>query len=152
MDAEKGWAVALPNAPFEYAAMERLSCNKFGGVGIPIDRVMRHRYATLRLLPQLPHALNRAAILITHNFEESIMRSTKATAAVERLKRRSGNAQYSMVRTASGLFYLVLNSGATPSEQLSDPLELDAFVKFVNEFGRRFPEESPRWMPHSKSS
>lgn len=67
------------------------------------------------------------------------MRSTKATAAVERLKRRSGNAQYSMVRTASGLFYLVLNSDATPSEQLSDPLELDAFVKFVNEFGPQIP-------------
>ncbi len=67
------------------------------------------------------------------------MRSTKATAAVERLKRRSGNAQYSMVRTASGLFYLVLNSGATPPEQLSDPLELDAFVKFVNEFGPQIP-------------
>lgn len=67
------------------------------------------------------------------------MRSTKATAAVERLKRRSGNAQYSMVRTASGLFYLVLHSDATPSEQLSDPLELDAFVKFVNEFGPQIP-------------
>lgn len=67
------------------------------------------------------------------------MRSTKATAAVERLKRRSGNAQYSMVRTASGLFYLVLNSDATLSEQLSDPLELDAFVKFVNEFGPQIP-------------
>ena len=67
------------------------------------------------------------------------MRSTRATAAVERLKARSGNEQYSMVRTADGLFYLVLNSGTTPPERLSDSLELDAFVKFVNAFGPQVP-------------
>lgn len=67
------------------------------------------------------------------------MRSTRATAAVERLKARSGNEQYSMVRTADGLFYLVLNSGTTPSERLSESLELDAFVTFVNAFGPQVP-------------
>jgi len=67
------------------------------------------------------------------------MRSTRATAAVERLKARSGNEQYSMVRTANGLFYLVLNSGTTPSERLSDSLELEAFVTFVNAFGPQVP-------------
>lgn len=41
---QKGWAVALPNAPFEYAAMEKIARARSLGVwGIPIDRVMRHR-------------------------------------------------------------------------------------------------------------
>jgi hypothetical protein len=35
------------------------------------------------------------------------MRSTRASAALERLKRRSGDSRYSMVRQADGLFYLV---------------------------------------------
>ncbi|CAN5300939.1 hypothetical protein BH11PSE11_BH11PSE11_11060 [soil metagenome] len=65
------------------------------------------------------------------------MRSTRATAAVERLKRRSGNAQYSLVRTAEELFYLVL--GVPPARQ-SEALELDAFVKFVDAFGPQTPK------------
>ena len=32
-------------------------------------------------------------------------RSTRASAAVERLKKRTGNAAYSMARTGDGLFY-----------------------------------------------
>jgi hypothetical protein len=67
------------------------------------------------------------------------MRSTRATAAVERLKRRSGNGQYSMVRTAEGLFYLMLASDAGVPEKLSDSLEQDAFVKFVDAFGPQKP-------------
>ena len=60
------------------------------------------------------------------------MRSTKATAALERLKRRSGDARFSMVRTAQGFFYLARASGAGRMEKLSDPMELDDFVTFVN--------------------
>jgi hypothetical protein len=67
------------------------------------------------------------------------MRSTRATAAIERLKARSGNAEYSMVRTASGLFYLVSGSNAGSPEKLSEPLEQDAFVTFVNNFGPQKP-------------
>lgn len=67
------------------------------------------------------------------------MRSTRATAAVERLKARSGNGQYSMVRTADGLFYLVLASDAGVPEKLSGSLEQDAFVKFVDAFGPQRP-------------
>jgi hypothetical protein len=67
------------------------------------------------------------------------MRSTRATAAVERLKARSGNGQYSMVRTAEGLFYLVLAPDAGAPEKLSDSLEQDAFVKFVDAFGPQKP-------------
>lgn len=67
------------------------------------------------------------------------MRSTRATAAVERLKARSGNANYSMVRTANGFFYLVLSADPGVPEQLSEPMEQDAFVAFVNKFGPQKP-------------
>lgn len=60
------------------------------------------------------------------------MRSTRATAALERLKRRSGDKGFSMVRTAQGGFYLTRLSGAGRVEKLSDPLELDEFVVFVD--------------------
>ncbi len=68
------------------------------------------------------------------------MRSTRATAAVERLKTRSSNAQYSMVRTADSLFYLVLGGGDGAPEKLSEALELDTFVKFVDGFGPQVPK------------
>jgi hypothetical protein len=69
------------------------------------------------------------------------MRSTKATAALQRLKTRSSNSQYSMVRTADGLFYLVLNSGSGTPEKLSGPLEQDDFVKFVDSLGPQKPKK-----------
>jgi hypothetical protein len=60
------------------------------------------------------------------------MRSTKASAAVERLKRRSGNQQYSMAATGDGHFYLVMNSSSSAAIRMSETLMLDAFVAFVN--------------------
>jgi hypothetical protein len=60
------------------------------------------------------------------------LRSTRASAAVERLKKRSGNAGYSMARTGDGLFFLSERPG-TPA--LCAPLELDEFVAFVNSLG-----------------
>ncbi len=60
------------------------------------------------------------------------MRSTKATAAIERLKQRSGNPRYAMVLNANGLFYLTLSSENNLSEKISEPLMLDDFVQFVN--------------------
>jgi len=63
------------------------------------------------------------------------MRSTKASAAVERLKARDGNKRYSMVRTGDDLFYLVLGTGTGTQEKLGQALPLDDFVKFVNGFG-----------------
>jgi hypothetical protein len=69
------------------------------------------------------------------------MRSTRASAAVERLKRRSGNADFSMVRSANGLFYLTLVTDTGEMENLSPALEQDAFVAFVNAFG---PQEVKR--------
>ena len=59
-------------------------------------------------------------------------RSTRASAAVDRLKRRTGNTGYSMARTGDGLFFLSERPGAPP---LSAPLELDEFVAFVNALG-----------------
>jgi hypothetical protein len=63
-------------------------------------------------------------------------RSTRASAAVERLKNRSGNAGYSMARTGDGLFFLSEKPGAPP---LCAPLELDEFVAFVNAQGPQTP-------------
>jgi hypothetical protein len=59
-------------------------------------------------------------------------RSTRASAAVDRLKRRTGNAGYSMARTGDGYFFLSEKPGAPP---LCAPLELDEFVVFVDGLG-----------------
>ncbi|WP_438392146.1 hypothetical protein [Caballeronia sp. DA-9] len=59
------------------------------------------------------------------------MRSTKAINAVERLKTRSGNAQYAAVSLSGGLFYLV-DRALAGEQKLSSPLPLDDFVTFVN--------------------
>lgn len=64
------------------------------------------------------------------------MRSTRATAAIERLKVRSGNDQYSMARTGGELFFLIEGPAKPP---LCAPLELDAFVAFVNGLGPQKP-------------
>lgn len=38
---EQGWAVALPDAPFEYQTLEKIARSRqFGVWGIPVDRVM----------------------------------------------------------------------------------------------------------------
>jgi hypothetical protein len=69
-------------------------------------------------------------------------RSTRASAAVERLKKRTGVTSYSMARTGDGLFFLSERPGAPP---LSPPLELDDFVAFVNGLG---PQEVKRVSRH----
>ena len=69
-------------------------------------------------------------------------RSTRASAAVERLKRRTGVATYSMARTGAGHFFLSEKPGAPP---LCAPLELDDFVAFVNGLG---PQEVKRVSKH----
>ena len=56
-------------------------------------------------------------------------RATKATSAVDRLKRRTGNQKYSMSVTGSGHFFLSEGAGNPP---LCAPMELDEFVAFVN--------------------
>ena len=72
-------------------------------------------------------------------------RSTRASAAVERPKKRTGNAAYSMARTGDGLFYL---SEAPGAPALNAPLELDDFVAFVNGLG---PQEVKRISKHDEA-
>lgn len=81
------------------------------------------------------------------------MRSTKASAAIDRLKRRSGNDNYSMAMTSNGLFSLVLpsptetvladNQTATANNKptrLCEPMPIDEFVVFVNAYGPQTPK------------
>ncbi|MGV3741724.1 MAG: hypothetical protein ACO1NO_05400 [Burkholderiaceae bacterium] len=68
------------------------------------------------------------------------MRSTKASAAVERLKRRSGNEHYSMVRTGDGLFYLAEMQESGTLQKISDAFEQDDFVAYVNTLGPQQPK------------
>lgn len=70
------------------------------------------------------------------------MRSTKATAVVERLKRRSGHADYAVVMASGGVFYLV--DRAKDNARLSSALPLDDFVAFVDAYG------PPKVMKRSK--
>lgn len=72
------------------------------------------------------------------------MRSTKATAAVERLKERSGNEHYAMVRTGDESFYLVDNSPEGEPLVLSERLPLDEFVAFVKAFGPQKPRKATK--------
>ena len=60
------------------------------------------------------------------------MRSTKASAAIERLRTRSGNAHYVMSSRPDGLFALLLTSASGQAEPVGVPLPLDEFVRFVN--------------------
>jgi hypothetical protein len=69
-------------------------------------------------------------------------RSTRASAAVDRLKVRSGNAGYSMARTGDGLFFLSERAGEPP---LCAPLELDDFVAFVNGLGPQTPKRVSKY-------
>ncbi|GGB95007.1 hypothetical protein GCM10007205_00310 [Oxalicibacterium flavum] len=62
------------------------------------------------------------------------MRSTKAASAVERLKERSGNDDYVLVRNADETFQLLDRSGAEPVP-VGERLPLDEFVAFVKTLG-----------------
>ena len=63
------------------------------------------------------------------------MRSTKASAAVNRLNARDPAYRYSMGMTASGFFYLLrAASGQTP-EKISGDLTMDEFVDCANKTG-----------------
>lgn len=59
-------------------------------------------------------------------------RSTRASNAVDRLKRRTGNEGWSMGITGDGHFFLSEAPGEPP---LRGPLELDDFVEYVNSLG-----------------
>lgn len=69
-----------------------------------------------------------------------MMRSTRASAAIDRLKRRSGNASYSMIMGCDGLFCLTLATDTGTSTRLCEPMMLDEFVTFVNAYGPQTPK------------
>jgi hypothetical protein len=69
------------------------------------------------------------------------MRSTKASAALERLKRRSGNQDYSMARSADGLFHLLEYGEDGEAKRLSPSMEQDDFVAYLNGLG---PQPEPK--------
>ncbi|APR35286.1 hypothetical protein [Paraburkholderia sp. SOS3] len=71
------------------------------------------------------------------------MRTTRAIHAVERLKTRSGNARYAAVALSGGLFYLVDRSSGA-DQKMSEPLPLDDFVRFVDEFGPKKPRKASK--------
>ncbi|MGE5471795.1 MAG: hypothetical protein ACM3X0_13425 [Bacteroidota bacterium] len=68
------------------------------------------------------------------------MRSTRATAAVARLNQRSVGRHYLMVITGSSQFVL-RERVAGVDQEVSEPLDLDDFVHFVNAQG---PQTVPR--------
>jgi hypothetical protein len=68
------------------------------------------------------------------------MRSTRASAAIARLNRRSEGRNYLMAMTGSGLFVLRERSDGQDKD-LSEALPLDDFVRFVDAHG---PQEVPR--------
>lgn len=68
------------------------------------------------------------------------MRTTKASAAVDRLRRRSGNVLYSMSCRADGLFSLLLTGADGATETIGSPLPLDDFVRYVNDIAAVKPK------------
>ena len=68
------------------------------------------------------------------------MRSTRASAAIARLNRRSEGRNYLMAMTGNGLFQLRERVDGRDKD-ISEALPLDDFVRFVNAQG---PQEVPR--------
>ena len=68
------------------------------------------------------------------------MRSTRASAAIARLNRRSSGRNYLMAMTGSGLFVLREQVDGHDKD-VSAALPLDDFVRFVDAQG---PQQAPR--------
>ena len=68
------------------------------------------------------------------------MRSTRASAAIARLNRRSEGRNYLMAMTGSGLFQLRERVDGQDKD-VSEALPLDDFVRFVDAQG---PQQTPR--------
>lgn len=75
------------------------------------------------------------------------MRTTRASAAIDRLKKRSGDDHYSMAMSSGGLFSLVHTSVndenaivSNKPNRLCEPMQMDDFVTFVNAYGPQTPK------------
>lgn len=71
-------------------------------------------------------------------------RSTKASNAVLRLKERTQQAPYSMVTTGDGRFYLVLSDAEGQQQKISEALEMDEFVHYVNNLAKLAPKKASK--------
>ncbi len=63
------------------------------------------------------------------------MRTTRASAAVDRLKARTGEAGYSLIHQGDGNLALSLDG-----KRIGEALELDSFVAFVNNLHKGPPK------------
>jgi hypothetical protein len=70
----------------------------------------------------------------------SSARSTRASAAIDRLKKRSGNESYSMAMNSGAMFSLLLATGGGDSTRLCEPMMMEDFVAFVNAYGPQTPK------------
>jgi hypothetical protein len=70
----------------------------------------------------------------------SSARSTRASAAIERLRKRSGNENYSMSMNSGAMFSLLLSIGGGDSTRLCEPMMMEEFVAFVNAYGPQTPK------------
>lgn len=68
------------------------------------------------------------------------MRSTRASAAIERLNKRDTTATYSMAFNRQSLFTLLKVVLNQDNERLCEPMDMEAFVTFVNGFGPQTPK------------
>jgi hypothetical protein len=71
------------------------------------------------------------------------IRSTRASAAVARLNRRTEGTHYQLVVTGDGMFILRQQLG-TESRELTPALDLDAFVGAVDALGPQTPVRRSR--------
>jgi crotonobetainyl-CoA:carnitine CoA-transferase CaiB-like acyl-CoA transferase len=72
-------------------------------------------------------------------------RSTKASNAVLRLKERTQQTPYSMVTTGDGRFYLVLSDAEGQQQKVSAALEMDEFVRYVNNLAKLAPKKASKF-------
>jgi hypothetical protein len=63
------------------------------------------------------------------------LRTTRASSAVDRLKARSGETGYTLIHLSDQRLGLALNG-----ERIGEPLDLDAFVTFVNGISKEPPK------------
>jgi hypothetical protein len=72
------------------------------------------------------------------------MRTTRASNAVLRLKQRDPSNQYSMLTMSDGRLCLTVTNENHISSKLNEPLELDAFVAFVNGIKSQAPRKQSK--------
>jgi hypothetical protein len=72
------------------------------------------------------------------------MRTTRASNAVLRLKQRVPSKQYSMLTMSDGRLCLTLSNEDKSVAKLNEPLELDAFVSFVNGIESKAPRKQSK--------